>query len=235
MCSNRTPLWLPLLLLLSLSGVVEARSIQPLDSIREAARQFLEQEGERLSGEVEVAVGRIDSRLRLARCDQPLSTEWPKGGRQSGTVSIRVACRGEVNWSIYVQGTIAVYDQVVVASRPLSRGSMLRPGDVELRREDMTRLNRGYFSSVDEVVGMEARRSLRAGMVLSPSQIEPPIVIRRGEKVSIRAQTGVVEVEMEGKALADGARGELIPVENLSSGQKIEAEVVGPGIVQVRL
>lgn len=99
----------------------------------------------------------------------------------------------------------------------------------------MTRLSGGYFSSLDEVTGMEVRRSVRVGTVLNHSMVKAPILIKRGEKVSITAITGSVSVRMEGKALSAGARGDVIQVQNLSSGQRIEAVVVSPGVVQVRM
>lgn len=213
----------------------DARPVQSLDSIREAANRFLEQEAATMKGEVEVSVGRLDSRLRLARCERPLTTFWPKGGRKMGNITVGVSCEGTVDWSIYVRASVAVFDEIVVAGRPLSRGSKVAPGDVELLRQDLTRLTSGYYSSLEEVVGMELRRPVRTGTVLSRSMLKQPILIRRGEKVSINAVTGSVRVRMEGKALESGARGELIQVENLSSGQKVEAEVIGPGVVRVRM
>ena len=128
-----------------------------------------------------------------------------------------------------------VYETVAVAARPLSRGERLSAADIDLQRQDVSRLSGGYQNSVDEVVGMEVRRSVRAGMVLNRSVIRPPILVNRGERVSITAANGTVHVSMEGKALASGARGELIEVVNLSSRNKLEAEVIAPGVVRVRM
>jgi flagella basal body P-ring formation protein FlgA len=76
---------------------------------------------------------------------------------------------------------------------------------------------------------------VKAGMVLTPALLKPQLLIKRGEKVTILADTGAVQVRMEGKALMDGARGQVIRVRNLSSKREVEAAVVAPGIVQVRL
>jgi len=40
---------------------------------------------------------------------------------------------------------------------------------------------------------------------------------------------------MEGKALVDGAMGDIIRVKNNSSRRELEAEVVGAGLVRVRM
>ena len=65
--------------------------------------------------------------------------------------------------------------------------------------------------------------------------VRAAIAVRRGERVSILATTAALQVRMEGEALSDGAIGEIIRVRNLSSRQEIEAQVVGPGQVQVRM
>lgn len=230
--------WMTTLLVLMLPltlAAAESREVQSLASLKEAASRFLEQEATQMQGEVEVSVGRLDPRLRLAPCDQPLSGFWPRGGRKLGNVTVGIRCEGTASWSIYVRAKLSVYETVVVASRPLDRGSSLSPADVELLREDVTRLTSGYYSRIDDIVGMEVRRSVRAGMVLNRSLVKAPILIKRNEKVSITARTGSVEVRMEGKALDAGARGELIEVLNLSSKQKIEAEVIAVGVVRVRM
>lgn len=230
--------WTTLILLILLPLTVtaaDAVAVQSLESIREAASSFLRQEASSMQGDIEVSVARLDSRLRLPLCDQPLSGFWPKGGRKMGNVTVGIRCEGSSSWSIYTRAKVAVFETVVVASRPLSRGERLEQGDVELLREDLTRLSSGFYSQVEDVAGMEVRRSVRAGTVLNRSMVKAPILIHRGEKVSITASTSGVSVRMEGKALASGAKGDVITVLNLSSKHKIEATVVAPGLVQVRM
>jgi flagella basal body P-ring formation protein FlgA len=78
-------------------------------------------------------------------------------------------------------------------------------------------------------------RSVTAGMLLSTAMLKPAILIKRGEKVIISAESSSLQVKMEGLALQAGAKGELIEVKNLSSRQVIEAEVIAPGLVRVRM
>jgi flagellar basal body P-ring formation protein FlgA len=215
---------------------VDTPRVQTPQSIRQAVEKFLQQQAVQMKGDIEVSVAPIDPRLRLASCDDgQMESFWPKGGRRMGNVSVGLRCHGPVSWSIYVRGRLLVYETVAVAARPLSRGERLSAADIDLQRQDVSRLSGGYQNSVDDVVGMEVRRSVRAGMVLNRSVVRPPILVNRGERVSITAANGTVHVSMEGKALASGARGELIEVVNLSSRNKLEAEVIAPGVVRVRM
>lgn len=225
-----------LLLLVPLGAFAAAAPpVQTPQSMRQAVTQFLQQHAQQMKGETEVGVDPIDPRLRLARCDGPLEAFWPKGGKRAGSVTVGLRCQGQVSWSIYLRARLAVYETVAVAARPLGRGERLSAADIELQRQDVSRLSGGYHTRIQELAGMEVRRSVRAGIVLDRSVVKPPILVSRGERVSITASSGVVQVSMAGKALKSGARGEFIEVVNLSSRQKLEAEVVAPGVVRVRM
>lgn len=223
------------MLLVISSGLVHAAEIEPLDSIREAVSSFLEQESSSVGDNVEVSVGHLDSRLRLPRCGTPLQASWPAAARKRGNVTVAVSCDAPSNWSLYVQAKVQVFEKIIVSSRSMSRGEILSDQDIELESKDLSALNSGYYTRGDEVVGMMLKRSIRAGMVLTPTLLKPQLLIKRGDKVTILAVTGAVEVRMEGQALKDGAKGEVIRVRNLSSKLEIEAEVVSPGIVKVRM
>jgi flagellar basal body P-ring formation protein FlgA len=225
-----------LLLLLPLSTLAaQAPQVQTPQSMRLAVTEFLQHSAEQMKAETEVSVDPIDPRLRLVLCDGALEAYWPKGGKRVGSVTVGLRCQGQVSWSIYLRARLAVYETVAVAARPLGRGERLSVGDIELQRQDVSRLSGGYRTRIQDVVGMEVRRSVRAGIVLDRSVVKPPILVSRGERVSITASSGVVQVSMDGKALDSGARGELIEVLNLSSRQKLEAEVIAPGVVRVRM
>src|SRR5262245_1166643 len=69
-----------------------AYPVQSLDAIRKAAQAFVQ---ERIPGEpntVEVAVGSLDERLRLAQCDKPLEASLPSGASFRDKTTVAVTC-----------------------------------------------------------------------------------------------------------------------------------------------
>jgi flagella basal body P-ring formation protein FlgA len=64
-------------------------------------------------------------------------------------------------------------------------------------------------------------------------QLEPPLVVRRGEAVVISAASSIVAVKVAGVALTDGRLGEQIRIKNLSSSRIVQAKMVGPGQAEV--
>jgi flagella basal body P-ring formation protein FlgA len=222
-------------LLALLAGHVVADEVQSLDSIRDAVQLFVEANVDTRAGEVEVTVGQLDRRLRLAQCELPLQTFFPNNIKPLGNITVGVACEGVKPWSLMVQTRIQQFIDVVVAAKPLGRNLTLGASDIKLARTDISRLGGGYYTTLQEVKGMVLQRSVTAGMLLSTAMLKPAILIKRGEKVIISAQSDSLQVKMEGQALQAGAKGELIEVKNLSSRQVIEAEVIAPGVVRVRM
>lgn len=212
-----------------------AMEVQSLQSIREAVQRFAEANVDNSLGETVITVGKLDRRLRLAQCEEPLDVSFPSHVKPLGNITIAVRCHSPKPWSLMVRTRIQQFIDVAVASRPLGRNLHLGTGDIQLSRSDISTLSGGYYASLEELNGMVMRRSVKAGTVLTKAMVKPAILIKRGEKVIINAETGSIHVRMEGKAMQAGARGELIKVKNLSSEQVIEAIVVSPGVVRVRM
>jgi flagella basal body P-ring formation protein FlgA len=57
--------------------------------------------------------------------------------------------------------------------------------------------------------------------------VAPRRLVRRNALVLVKASTGGFELTLNAKALADGASGDVIPVENLSSRGRLLALVTG--------
>lgn len=220
---------------LLLPGGLRAEELQSLESIQQAAVAYLEGQHADSRTPPQVSAGRIDSRLRLASCDTPLEAFTPPGQRNVGMTTVGVRCAAPVSWTVYVQATVALVQPVLVVRRSLPRGTVLSRADVDVVEQDVTRLATGYLTDLKDIEGMVLRRSVTAGAVLHPGLVQHPVSIRRGERVTILGQVGGIEVRMEGQALMDGARGEVIRARNLSSGRDIEGVVVAPGVIQVRL
>ncbi len=212
-----------------------AEGLQPLESVEQAAVVFLEQQHAGATPPPSVSVGRVDPRLRLDMCGTALEAFTPPGQKVVGTTTVGVRCAAPSPWTVYVQAKVALMQPVLVLRRPLPRGTVLAAADVDAIEKDTTRLTMGYLTDLKDIEGMVLRRSSSAGAVLHPGLIQHPTSIRRGERVTILGQIGGIEVRMEGQALGDGAKGDVIQVRNLSSGRAIEGVVVGPGVVQVRL
>ena len=213
-----------------------AGAAQDHEAIREAALGFLKAEAARAhEGRTEVRIGRLDSRLKLAECGQPLEAALAPGAKLLGSTSIQVRCPGPTAWSIYITGQVAVFGKVLTAAQPLPRGTMLESGMLKLVEYDLSKAPFGYFRRPEEVNGMLLARPLKAGAIITPRVLKARRLIRRGQQVTLVARRGGLAVKMKGKAMADGARGEVIRVQAVNSRRIVEGEVLAPGVVKVTL
>ena len=213
---------------------VHADEIQPLESIRQAARQVVAAQFTQTNADTEIEIGSLDTRLRLNKCSQPLDTFFPQGIRGS-KITVGVRCMEPKKWTIYVTAQVHQMAEVLVAQEYIRRGSLIRREDFVLKKFDLNQLKYGYFTDINEVLGKPMKRHLSRGAVLTPAAIAVAKVIKRGERVTIIAETGGISVHATGEALEDGGLGDIIRVKNLNSRKEIEARVDGPGRVKVGL
>jgi flagella basal body P-ring formation protein FlgA len=82
--------------------------------------------------------------------------------------------------------------------------------------------------SVEKLIGMESRQSVQAGGIILTDQVQAPIVVKRGEVITITSQSGGIRVRTSARALHDGAQGDLVQVESIGTKQKYDARIVGP-------
>lgn len=210
-----------------------AAPTQSLDELQDQARWFLEGLHTDQAGAVEIRVLPPDPRLRLAACGAPLDAFAPPGARTLGATSVGLRCPGPRPWTVYLRARVQVYDEVLVASRHLERGQVLEAADLARERRDLAALPGGYLLDPARAVGLELRRSLRPGAVLTPRALAEPLAVRRGEQVSIIARTPGMEVSSRGVALGDAPQGGRVRVRNSASGRVVEGTVTADHRVEV--
>jgi len=231
----RTPIRAVTIASLLLAAAAQAGSFQSLDSIRAAVKRFLVTSFQNAATKPNVTVGRLDTRLRLAACSQPLRTFDPRHEQKYGPVIVGVRCNGPKPWTLYVPATVNSYSEVMALARPLGRGTIIKRGDLQPVRENLARLPYGYFTDPKNVVGMELRRPMGLGAILTPSALAEPQLVKRGDDVTLIAEGNGVQVTIKAQAMDDGAKGDQIRVKNLSSERIVDAQVAGHDFVKIDL
>lgn len=222
--------------LTGLPGYSVANGFESLDNIKSAVRHFLTQNlQQRGIGDFHVHVDRLDSRLRLAACSSKLQAFLPTSTRLVGNVTIGVQCATGKGWTVYVPAQIDVYEDILTSARPLLRGQRIAAHDIQVSHRKASKLSVSYFHQPSEIIGMVAKRGIPAGRPFSLQLIAPPRLVRRGQDVTLIAETGVLSVRMKGKALSDGAAGDVIRVKNSTSNRVVEGVVTAMGVVKVKM
>jgi flagella basal body P-ring formation protein FlgA len=92
-----------------------------------------------------------------------------------------------------------------------------------------------YFTDFKDVLGKQLRRSISSGQAIREDDVGPPLVVEKNQLVQIKVVIGGVEVETAGRAITEGAVGDLVQVEtlNLKERKKLTAQVLDTNSVQV--
>lgn len=224
------------LLLPLLTPAAHAAQHQPAEPLRQSAKTFLSQQlASTMESDVEITIGGLDRRLRLTVCKQPPKAFLPAGTKLQGKLTVGLRCAGPKPWTVYIPAQIKIYTEVMAATRTLSRNTKVTAADVITVRQEVSRLHSGYFINKDNVVGKILKRSMTAGQTFTPSRLKTPLLVRRGDEVTIIASKGGLQVRVKGKALKNAAKGEQIPVRNNRSKRVVQAIAVKSGTVSVRM
>lgn len=225
-----------LVALMAITAPVAADAIQSHGSIQKSAEQFIAEKVLSSHGRAPVArAGSLDSRLRLKECDEPLQAFQPAGGRSLGNTTVGVRCPGTQPWTLYVPVKVSIHDTIVVAVRPLSKGAIVQNQDVELLEKDLSVLRSGYYKDLSQVIGKQVIRTISMGTAITMPMVKPQLQIKRGQQISLVAESNGLKVRMTGEALTDGASGERIQVRNLSTRKVVEGIVHSATTVQIAL
>lgn len=205
---------------------------QSHDSIRQAARDHVLRLRD-AKEQVEITADALDPRLKLANCSQALESFMSPGSNTLGRTTVGVRCSGNNPWSLFIPVNVKVFKTVVVTRRALARGHQIEKDDIRQVKRDISTMHHPYTTDSRIVVGKVSKRQLAGDAVIDPTLLEAPILVRRGQNVTLLANASGIQVRMQGKSLANGAAGERVKVRNTVSRRIVEGEVTKNGEIQV--
>jgi len=79
------------------------------------------------------------------------------------------------------------------------------------------------------IIGMAAKRPLRAGLAVAQRDVTAPLVVRKDDIITVTYANGGVNLSLQAKALQSAAAGEAFNVVNPASKKVLQAVATGPG------
>jgi len=225
---------------MTLISVVHANEPAMMTShqqIKDAGHKFLKHKVATLGlNETEIHMSDIDNRLKLAFCHQKLIVSSNQNNLIPGSVSLLVSCKQtDKPWKIYIQANVRAFKNIIVAKSTIIRGEQITANSISRQRTDITNMNGNYLTENRQVIGMKSRQTIQRGQRIKPFQLVKSRLIKRGEQVTILAETNGISVRMRGKALNDAINGGRVRVMNTRSKRIIEGIAIRPGIVQIKM
>jgi len=122
--------------------------------------------------------------------------------------------------------------RVVVPAHDIARGDTISETDLTYTTVDGAALMSGIPTRIDEVKGMQTRRMLSAGQPFRGDDLRKPIVITKGQTVTMQFVLPGVELTAMGRAMSEGGIGDTVTIQNPASYRMISGVVTAPGTVR---
>jgi flagella basal body P-ring formation protein FlgA len=193
--------------------------------------EFLETQTIGYPGKVSIRVGAIDANMRLAQCPDS-QVFLPTGSRAWGKTSVGVRCGAPSVWTIYVQATVSVVAQYLVAAAPLAQGQVVTSQDLLFESGDLTQLPAGVVTNQSQAIGRTVNISMNAGTVLRQEMLKISPVVQQGQTVKLTSSGNGFSVSAEGQAMSKANEGQVVQVK-VASGQIITGIARSGGQIEV--
>lgn len=205
--------------------------------IAEEARRFVAETAAQPGVDVKVEISRIPGDLYLPVGQPNFQVKTTSTSKFPGRTTLMVAIflDGVQCKLVPVSVDVRFIAPVVVASRTIQRYEVINPDMVRVEKQEIHNPNSLAASTVEDVLGKVASRTIPAGSVIERDIIANPPVISRGMRVTIVATRGSVTITASGEALEDGQVGQIIRVKNLDTARQVQAIVRDSSTVEVSL
>lgn len=192
---------------------------QNLAQLSQAVTEYLLTQTVGYPGRVNIAARSLDPNLKLSACAD-VNVFMPNGSRPWGKTSVGVRCTVPSAWTVYVQATVKVEAQYLVAAAPLVQGQVVQMSDMLMETGDLTQLPAGVFTDSAQAVGRTVNISMNAGTVLRQDMLKQSPVVQQGQTVTLTTNGQGFSISAEGKAMHKAAEGQVVQVK-VSNGQLV--------------
>ena len=121
----------------------------------------------------------------------------------------------------------------VIPKRVIYPGETVQAHMPEMVPVTNPNIRRDYASSMDQVEGMVARRTLLPGRVVPVSSVREAYTVKRGGVVTMIFSQGGLTITAPGSPLKNGSVGDFIRVRNINTGVMVSGTVMADGTVRV--
>lgn len=181
---------------------------------------------------MELALDRPLPPLVAADTEQPATLSMLRYMPGSASFSARFNVAG-VSAPLDVEGRIQLMVEAPHLARNLPEGTILSPDDVELRMVPLAYAETNGIVALDDLVGKQLRRQIRAGVVLRPNDISAPELITRNQTVTVLYQQGALTLTTRGQALNSASLDQPVRVLNTMTNKVLQGTATANGAVVV--
>lgn len=118
-------------------------------------------------------------------------------------------------------------------ARTIRSGDVISASDIKWISLPDSQVSRNIIRASDKLIGMTPRNQIKEGVAVRLTDVNRPVLVKRGSLVKINFTTAKINLTTIGKAIENGGQGDVIQVKNNASSKIISAIVLGPNQVEV--
>lgn len=223
---------------LTLTSVMQMTLAQTLAStdsheqMKVGIEQFLRERQPKDLVRLQIEVGKIDPRLKLAACDR-LEYFLPPGSKEWGKLTVGVRCLTPRPWTIYVATNVRAFGDYVSTTKALASGQQISANDLQLTKGEISNFAPGLITQPDKAIGKTLLTSQAAGVSLHQLMFKLIPLIQSGQSVKIFTTGAGFLATNDGIAINNAAEGQLVRART-NSGQIISGYATAAGSIEVK-
>jgi flagella basal body P-ring formation protein FlgA len=132
-----------------------------------------------------------------------------------------------------VTGRAVHMTEVPVLRRRGVPGEVITQADIDWLRVGARRLPGNVVVDSASLIGKSPRRAIRPGQPVRATDLREPVLVPKNSLIVLRLETDRMVLTAQGRALEDGASGQVIRVMNTKSNAIINGVVAESGTVRV--
>ena len=210
------------------TGYARGNQLADMNLIRQEAKEFVINQLEWDPDRVDVDINYTGKKAILPPGKVTWSFKLPGQKRRIGKVPFMafIKVNDRVAKRIRLDAHITLTYELYRAVRPLKRGQVLQPHDIELATVKTDRKLRNIITRKDELIGHRLIHTLEAGEPVLNHMIRKIPLVKTGDRILLVAQKGALRVTAPGVVKENGFKNDMVKVENVQSRKIIYGTVV---------
>ncbi len=173
----------------------------------------------------------ISSQFNLPSCNHKWQYNLTRT-LQAGRNGIEISCDSP-RWKQNFAVQLHIYKEIAVLAKSANAGQKLNAQDITFIRHDIGASSKDFYTKPSQIIGQQLKRNFKVGTLLTTDMLEPPLLIKRNDMVSIVLIRPGIKIESKGIALESGQLGQRIQVRNIRSERVVTAIVKEQGLVEI--
>lgn len=183
---------------------------------------------------MEVVVGELDRRLKLAACER-VEPYIPPGTQLWGKTRLGLRCaQGAVKWNVFLPITIKAFGRAWVVKGQLLPGTVMTESDAMEMEIDWAESSSPIMAHQSDWLGQSTTRMLTTGQALRQDMVKPAQVFLAGTQVRVLAGGAGFEIATSAQAVSSGVVGQSARV-RMDNGRVVSGVVVDNRTVRLAL